>query len=247
MVAAAVALVAGLAVATSATWRQSGGLKSDSRSGPTNVVDSDTIVLANGQQIRLPRLPMSDRTEKRCSSSDPGATAAVPSVWFLHRDRSRHATRSLTVARNAKRAARRLRRACDSGEQGPADVAKHTDGDTLWLTRIGKVRLIGIDTAELYGRTECFGHLASEFVQRKLPPGSRVGYRLGVDRRDRYGRALAYVYLENGRLLNLLLVRRGFARPLTVPPNVEFAERFVAAARRARAAGRGLWAPGTCV
>ena len=79
-----------------------------------------------------------------------------------------------------------------------------------------------------------------------LPLGSTVRYRLGTEERDRYGRALAYVYLDGGRFLNLLLVRRGFAQVLTVPPNVEFAERFTRAARRARAAGVGLWGRPGC-
>ena len=66
-------------------------------------------------------------------------------------------------------------------------------------------------------------------------------YRLGVDPYDRYGRALAYVYLADGRMFNELLAERGYATPLTIPPNVDFADRFVAAARRARELGRGLW------
>ena len=81
------------------------------------------------------------------------------------------------------------------------------------------MRLIGVDTPEVYGGVECYGRQASAFVERLLPLGSRVSYRLGVDERDRYGRALAYVYTEDGRFLNLLLVRRGYAQPLTVPPN----------------------------
>lgn len=127
-----------------------------------------------------------------------------------------------------------------------ARVTKHTDGDTLWLSGIGKVRLIGVDTPEVYGDDECYGRQASAFVERTLPLGSTVRYRLGTEERDRYGRALAYVYLDGGRFLNLLLVRRGFAQVLTVPPNVEFAERFARAARRARAAGRGLWGRPGC-
>ncbi|MGZ5338565.1 MAG: thermonuclease family protein [Thermoleophilaceae bacterium] len=125
-------------------------------------------------------------------------------------------------------------------------MTKHTDGDTLWLSGIGKVRLIGVDTPEVYGDDECYGRQASAFVERTLPLGSTVRYRLGTEERDRYGRALAYVYLDGGRFLNLLLVRRGFAQVLTVPPNVEFAERFARAARRARAGGRGLWGRPGC-
>jgi endonuclease YncB( thermonuclease family) len=127
-----------------------------------------------------------------------------------------------------------------------AHVTKHTDGDTLWLSGIGKVRLIGVDTPEVYGQAECYGHEASAFVERLLPLGSRVSYRLGVDPRDRYGRALAYVYLEDGRLLNVVLLRRGYAQPMTIPPNVELAGRFAAAARGAHRRGAGLWAPDAC-
>jgi micrococcal nuclease len=83
-------------------------------------------------------------------------------------------------------------------------------------------------------------------VEQLLPLGSRVSYRLGVEHRDRYGRALAYVYLDDGRLLNMVLVRRGFAQPLTIPPNDELADRFVAAARDARRRRVGLWGPSAC-
>jgi micrococcal nuclease len=133
-----------------------------------------------------------------------------------------------------------------SGGRIAARVTKHTDGDTLWLSGIGKVRLIGVDTPEVYGGVECYGREASAFVERLLPLGSRVSYRLGVDPRDRYGRALAYVYLDDDRMLNMVLVRRGFAQPMTIPPNVELADRFVTAARDARKRGVGLWAPGAC-
>jgi micrococcal nuclease len=109
------------------------------------------------------------------------------------------------------------------------------------LSGIGKVRLIGMDTPEVYGEVECFGREASAFVERSVPLGAEVRYRLGVEERDRYGRALAYVWLRDGRFLNRLLVARGYATPLTVPPNVEYEGLFVRVARRAREAGRGLW------
>lgn len=136
----------------------------------------------------------------------------------------------------------------DAGPRGAtqARVTKHTDGDTLWLSGIGKVRLIGVDTPEVYGGVECFGRRASAFVERTVPLGAGVRYRLGVDERDRYGRALAYVWLADGRFLNRLLVARGYAQPLTVPPNVEYEDVFVRAARRAREAGRGLWGRPGC-
>ena len=128
-----------------------------------------------------------------------------------------------------------------SNSTHPATVTRNTDGDTLWLSHIGKTRLIGIDTPEVYGEQECFGRQASAFTERVLPPGTHVRYRLGVDPQDRYGRTLAYIYLRDGRMFNELLVERGYATPLTIPPNVDYADRFVKAARKAREANRGLW------
>jgi micrococcal nuclease len=128
----------------------------------------------------------------------------------------------------------------------PAQLIRVTDGDTIVLTEIGKTRLIGVDTPEVFGGAECYGREASAFANRLLHAGDRVRYRLGIDPEDRYGRALAYVWLDDGRMLNGLLVELGYAVPLTIPPNVEFAELFVRAARRARRGGRGLWDSRTC-
>jgi micrococcal nuclease len=138
--------------------------------------------------------------------------------------------------------------ACGSGPEpaGRATVTHVTDGDTIRLSGLGRVRLIGVDTPEVYGRTECFGPQASRFVRALVPPGTTVRYRLGAEERDRYGRALAYVWLSDGRSLNRLLVIRGYAQPLAIAPNVYYADRFEAAARRARRAGRGLWGRRGC-
>jgi micrococcal nuclease len=116
-----------------------------------------------------------------------------------------------------------------------------TDGDTLRLGELGPVRLIGVDTPEVHGGEECFGREASRFVEGLAPVGTRVRYRVGVEARDRYDRLLAYVWLPDGRMLNRELVEAGYAQPLTIPPNVEFAEAFRTAARAARRAGIGLW------
>jgi micrococcal nuclease len=127
-----------------------------------------------------------------------------------------------------------------------AIVTRVSDGDTIALSSVGKVRLIGIDTPEVYGGVECFGRAASAFTKRVLHPGTRVRFRIGVDPQDRYGRALAYVWLHDGRMFNEMLADEGYATPMTIPPNVDHADRFVAAARRARQASRGLWSPATC-
>ena len=122
------------------------------------------------------------------------------------------------------------------------------DGDTIEARigdRIEDVRLIGVDTPETVKPdtpVQCYGPRASHFTHRLLE-GRTVRLVLGVERRDVYGRLLAYVHL-GPRFVNAALVRRGLARSLTIPPNDRFAPLFEALARRAARAGRGLW--GTC-
>lgn len=126
-----------------------------------------------------------------------------------------------------------------------APVTKITDGDTIHVTYQGhdeRVRLIGIDTPEVpwYGGPgECFGVEAGLFARDKLS-GRSVRLAFDIDRRDRYGRLLAYVYLDR-ELFNLTLVRLGYAQADPVPPDTRLAQQFSRAEADARAAGRGLW------
>jgi micrococcal nuclease len=127
-------------------------------------------------------------------------------------------------------------------------VTRVVDGDTI-EARIGgeveDVRLIGVDTPETVEPGEpvqCFGPRASDFTHRQLE-GRRVRLVFGVERRDAYGRLLAYAYLRD-RLFNAALLRRGLARSLTIPPNDRFAARFKRLELAAARAGRGLW--GAC-
>jgi micrococcal nuclease len=135
-----------------------------------------------------------------------------------------------------------------AGAKGAATarVERVVDGDTVRLRGIGSVRLIGIDTPEVYGGVECYGREASAFTKRMLPPGREVRYRVGREEHDRYGRTLAYVWLRDGTFFNALLAERGYATPLTIPPNDDYARVFLAAARRARSHELGLWSATTC-
>ncbi|MFN8160628.1 MAG: thermonuclease family protein [Solirubrobacterales bacterium] len=105
-----------------------------------------------------------------------------------------------------------------------------------------EVRYIGVDTPETVEPgtpVQCFGPVASRFNHR-LVTGREVRLLFDAERRDTYGRLLAYVRL-GGRMVNAELVRRGLARRLTIPPNDRFAPLFSRLERRAALRGRGLW------
>jgi micrococcal nuclease len=126
-------------------------------------------------------------------------------------------------------------------------VVRVVDGDTIRVAlagRVERVRYIGIDTPESVKPdtpVQCYAHRAAS-ENARLVGGRRVRLVLDVEARDRFGRLLAYVYrASDGLFVNAQLVRGGFARTLTIPPNVRFAERFRALARQARRAHRGLW------
>jgi micrococcal nuclease len=127
-----------------------------------------------------------------------------------------------------------------------ARVQRVVDGDTVRLVGLGSVRLIGVNTPEVYGRVQCFGPEASAFAKSVLRPGDAVRYRVGREARDRYGRLLAYVWLADGRLFNGVLVERGYASTLTIAPNDQLATRFRAAEGRARRARAGMWGRPGC-
>lgn len=125
----------------------------------------------------------------------------------------------------------------------PVPVVRVVDGDTIWVPPEERVRLIGIDTPEVDwygGRAECYGEEAGLFL-RRLVEGERVRLEHDEELRDRYGRTLAYVYLEDGRMVNLLLVRQGYAVVTIYEPNDRYEERLRIAEREAQEARRGLW------
>ena len=130
-----------------------------------------------------------------------------------------------------------------------ATVIYVSDGDTIGIEIDGveeRVRLIGIDTPETKKPNtpiECFGPEATDFTESLLPKGTPLHVQRDVEARDVYGRLLAYVYRsDDGMFINLEIAARGYARPLTIPPNVAHADDFVVAARTAEAANVGLWA-----
>ena len=124
-------------------------------------------------------------------------------------------------------------------------MLKVTDGDTIHVRYQGedeRVRFIGVDTPEVSwygGEAECYGAEARTYARGRLG-GKTVRLEFDVDRRDRYGRLLAYVYVGT-ELFNLTLVREGYATADPVPPDTRLGATFEQAEGAARAAGKGLW------
>ncbi len=113
------------------------------------------------------------------------------------------------------------------GDSATVQVVRVIDGDTIQVCCVFgdrvKVRYIGVDTPETHHPmrgVEPYGKEAAE-ANRKLVDGKTVRLEFDVEQRDRYGRLLAYVYLEDGTFVNAWLVENGYAMVMTVPPNVK--------------------------
>ena len=125
------------------------------------------------------------------------------------------------------------------------------DGDTVDLTNGAKIRLVQIDTPEVYFSPECYGKQASAITKRLLPPGTRVRLTRepGTDSVDSYGRLLRYVTrVRDGLNINIQLVRVGAAAPYFYDyRRGRYAHLLVRLALRARHRHLGLWGrcPGT--
>ena len=121
-------------------------------------------------------------------------------------------------------------------------VTRVIDGDTLVVATVGTVRLIGVDTPETVDPrrpVQAFGKEASDFT-RRIALNKVVKLEFDVERRDRYNRTLAYVYLPDGVFLNAEIVRQGYGHAYTRFP-FRSLDQFRAYEREAREANRGLW------
>jgi len=118
-------------------------------------------------------------------------------------------------------------------------VSRVIDGDTVACEDGLRVRLLLVDAPEM--NQGSFGRTAKEFVERLAPRGTVLALELDVQRRDPYGRTLAYARTPDGAMLNEELVRAGMAVVSVYPPNVKHVERLRAISDSARVARRGLW------
>jgi len=138
-------------------------------------------------------------------------------------------------------------------------VKRVVDGDTITLSDGRKVRLIGVDTPEVHYSDKLLrdarkshkdiktiqriGSRASDFT-RSLCQNKNVRLEFDVQQYDRYGRTLAYVYLEDGTFVNARIVEAGYGQVLTIPPNVKNAGFFRKLQEEAMKDRRGIWNEG---
>lgn len=135
-------------------------------------------------------------------------------------------------------------------------VTRVIDGDTVKISTGEHVRLIGIDAPESRYNAKLqrdvsrsskdmqvilnMGKEASDFT-RRLVEGKRVTLEFDIQRYDKYGRLLAYIYLEDGTFVNAKIIEEGYAQIMTIPPDVKYSDLFMKLQREARENSRGLW------
>ncbi|MDD5089417.1 MAG: thermonuclease family protein [Candidatus Wallbacteria bacterium] len=126
-------------------------------------------------------------------------------------------------------------------------VVAIADGDTFRIIinhRRDTVRLLGIDCPE---KDQKYGPAATEFARGFLmpdhKPGQEVRLEFDIERRDKYGRLLAFVYNSKGEMLNRELLRSGLSRTLFIDPNSLYRQEFREIAAKAKKSGLNIWNP----
>jgi len=117
------------------------------------------------------------------------------------------------------------------------------DGDTILLDNKNKVRYLGINSPEIDhkgGKSEFMAH-AARHSNIELVKGARVSLEFDKEKKDRYGRLLAYVFLENGEMVNALLVRKGMAHVLLNKQRLKYEDLLLDYQRKAMKEKLGIW------
>jgi micrococcal nuclease len=126
-------------------------------------------------------------------------------------------------------------------------VLEVIDGDTIRAKVNGKeekIRFLLIDTPEInhskIDESQPFALDAKKFTKQMLQNG-KVEIELDVNERDKYGRILAYVYV-NDQSVQEELLKRGLARVAYIfPPNTKYVDRFQQIQKEAQAKEAGIW------
>lgn len=134
----------------------------------------------------------------------------------------------------------------DEGVRQQATVVEIVDGDTIKIDyhgKIEKLRMIGIDTPESVHpnkkKNTKQGKTASNFTKQELL-NKKIEVEFDVQKRDKYGRLLGYVYVD-GKMYNKTLLEEGYARLATYPPNVRYVDDFKEIQKQAQQNKKGFW------
>ena len=130
-----------------------------------------------------------------------------------------------------------------SGEQRHVRVSRVHDGDTVSVILNGrkeKIRLIGMDAPEI--KQKPWGTKARKHLEKMLIASNRkVTLEFDVEKGDKYGRLLCYVYSTDKNMINLQMLKHGYAVLLTISPNVRHVDEFRKAQHDAREQKLGIW------
>ena len=126
-----------------------------------------------------------------------------------------------------------------------ATVKRVIDGDTVILADDRHIRLIGINTPEISHddrASQPGAYQAYNYLNSLLHTQKTVNLHYDQERTDHYGRTLAHLFLQDGTNIQSLLLTRGLATTLTIPPNLEFIDCYATSAGYAQSRMIGLWA-----
>lgn len=147
------------------------------------------------------------------------------------------------IDKKASRGTSDIQRVSGVSKDEYVKVTKVHDGDTVSViinNNEERVRLIGIDAPEM-GQGQ-WGRKAKRKLQEIIRKSDKtVRIELDVDERDKYGRVLAYLWTKDMNMINVELVKSGYALLYTIPPNVRYVERLKRAQEIASSKGIGIW------
>jgi len=122
-------------------------------------------------------------------------------------------------------------------------VKRVNDGDTIVLADGRHIRYIGINTPEIdheNKKAESFGYEAKNY-NKTLVLSKTVRLEFDKETHDRYGRTLAYVFLNNGVFVNKVMIKKGYAYCLSRRPNIKYDQVLLQSQRNAMSAKHGIW------
>ena len=128
---------------------------------------------------------------------------------------------------------------------GKYKVERVIDGDTFTISNGKRIRMLEVDTPESVNpdksKNTPFGKEASKYTKKRLKKGTLVKLTHAVEKQDKYGRELCYVYLPDGTFYNRELIKKGYAKVLTIGENNLHEKEFRKLENKAKKERLGMW------